>query len=467
MKKKISIFTIIILLISMFPIQGISSAASVTGVTNQNKTVTKFDGIDIYYDTRGVLTIGNNSENIYLDNEYRIGIGDNLQLTNDTVKPSSKYIVTKAIIYNEETYYEIDTDRYIKGSKNVTYKKIPKDIKKILVQNKLLENTRGIISKANKMKTEVEKVLLIHQFVTTQTEYLLLSGTDYVDTNEFEYQYTKEGALVFGSAVCDGYTYAMNYLLNEIGIESKRLLSKEMNHSWNLVKVDGDWYHIDATWDDNGVLPSLTYCLISDNRMIEKEHYGWSSSDKATSEKFYNIMQRYKSLNSVYINSSDVYFSSTDFGYTDIGAYYSYTEIWKGNIFNGEIPEVLTDEQYISRFEIYGDYIYFFGYGISRISMRDTGHVEKLITEKDIRMDINGVNIFKNKIYFDAKNWEEDGFAPTGLYSMNLDGTDLKQIKSYDASNIYFRSPVKMDPKNPNILYEFVNDVRNEIYITH
>ena len=26
--------------------------------------------------------------------------------------------------------------------------------------------------------------------------------------------------------------------------------SNEMNHVWNLLKIDGQWYHMDVTWDD-------------------------------------------------------------------------------------------------------------------------------------------------------------------------------------------------------------------------
>ena len=24
----------------------------------------------------------------------------------------------------------------------------------------------------------------------------------------------------------------------------------EIDHAWNLVELDGKWYHLDATWDD-------------------------------------------------------------------------------------------------------------------------------------------------------------------------------------------------------------------------
>ena len=75
--------------------------------------------------------------------------------------------------------------------------------------------------------------------------------------------HTAYGALIHNSsgepntAVCDGYSGAYKYLLQKAGIQCLILAghagdSEETagNHSWNLVNLDGDWYEVDATWDD-------------------------------------------------------------------------------------------------------------------------------------------------------------------------------------------------------------------------
>ena len=77
--------------------------------------------------------------------------------------------------------------------------------------------------------------------------------------------HTAYGALVEDSdgnpnyAVCDGYTLALEYLLQQCGIEAVFLgglagSSRENSggHAWNLVKMDGNWYEVDSTWDDSG-----------------------------------------------------------------------------------------------------------------------------------------------------------------------------------------------------------------------
>ena len=84
--------------------------------------------------------------------------------------------------------------------------------------------------------------------------------------------HTAYGALVADSsgnpnyAVCDGYTLAFEYLLQQCGIEAVFIGgmagSSEANsggHAWNVVKMDGEWYEVDSTWNDSGsMLDDLT-----------------------------------------------------------------------------------------------------------------------------------------------------------------------------------------------------------------
>lgn len=56
------------------------------------------------------------------------------------------------------------------------------------------------------------------------------------------------GVFVNKKAVCAGYAKAMQYLLNRCGIECTYVTSD--THAWNLVKLEGDYYHMDVTWGD-------------------------------------------------------------------------------------------------------------------------------------------------------------------------------------------------------------------------
>jgi len=56
------------------------------------------------------------------------------------------------------------------------------------------------------------------------------------------------GVFVNKKAVCAGYAKAMQYLLNLCGIECTYVTSD--THAWNLLKLEGDYYHMDVTWGD-------------------------------------------------------------------------------------------------------------------------------------------------------------------------------------------------------------------------
>ena len=56
------------------------------------------------------------------------------------------------------------------------------------------------------------------------------------------------GALINGTAVCEGYAKLAKLLFNKSGIESGIITSE--THGWNYVKVNGNYYELDTTWDD-------------------------------------------------------------------------------------------------------------------------------------------------------------------------------------------------------------------------
>ncbi len=57
------------------------------------------------------------------------------------------------------------------------------------------------------------------------------------------------GVFVNKKAVCAGYAKATQYLLNRFGIECTYATSD--THAWNLLKLEGDYYHLDTTWGDS------------------------------------------------------------------------------------------------------------------------------------------------------------------------------------------------------------------------
>lgn len=100
-----------------------------------------------------------------------------------------------------------------------------------------------IISQAAEKPTDYEKLEYIHDRI--------VDNTVYTDNGE-RYNYEADGPLVYGKAVCEGYSKAFMYLAQSVGIECVCVIgtANGEEHMWNLVKLYGEWYNVDVTWDD-------------------------------------------------------------------------------------------------------------------------------------------------------------------------------------------------------------------------
>ncbi len=144
------------------------------------------------------------------------------------------------------------------------------------------EAVTSALNRVNESMTSLQKALVLHDYLAQHTEYDLTYSN-----------YNSYNALVDGAAVCQGYTMAYLDLLNRAGVPCATSASEAMNHIWNLVQIDGDWYHVDVTWDDpvNDTLGQAlhTNFLRSDIGIADAEssgHYGWVDDYDCTSTKY-------------------------------------------------------------------------------------------------------------------------------------------------------------------------------------
>ena len=103
-----------------------------------------------------------------------------------------------------------------------------------------------------------------------------------------------------GRAVCEGYARAMQWLLNKSGIPCTLVNGNDRDgnaHMWNMVTVDGENYHLDATWDDTDDLLrhnyfNLTTDEIGASHKISADNIGIPICT-ATTANFYRRTGRY------------------------------------------------------------------------------------------------------------------------------------------------------------------------------
>jgi hypothetical protein len=130
-----------------------------------------------------------------------------------------------------------------------------------LVDQKIDTILESIITPGMDLKTKTDA---IHDWIVLNVAY------DLTLTEHSDY-----AALFLGTTVCQGYSILLHKMLDKAGITGMILVGEAEggSHSWNLVSLCGNWYHIDATWDDPvpdkpGFVRS-DYLLISDAKIAE------------------------------------------------------------------------------------------------------------------------------------------------------------------------------------------------------
>ncbi len=121
-----------------------------------------------------------------------------------------------------------------------------------------------IIAKALEKDDVFDRLAVIHDEIILRTDYKS-TGNSYISE--------ADGPLVYGKALCEGYSKAFMYLAQSIGVNCMCVAGYAgESHLWNMVEVDGVWYQTDVTWDDpvggNGQ-PYYDYFCISDSKMFE------------------------------------------------------------------------------------------------------------------------------------------------------------------------------------------------------
>lgn len=107
--------------------------------------------------------------------------------------------------------------------------------------------------------------------------------------------FTAYGALVGGSAVCEGYSRAMLMLASDAGLQTLliRGTGDGVAHMWNAVYIGGSWYHLDLTWCDSTKLIYNFFNL--DDQQIKLTHVisplvsTLTDSQICSSDSLYNL----------------------------------------------------------------------------------------------------------------------------------------------------------------------------------
>ena len=195
--------------------------------TDSNKAKSYQDILNIIYTT---INSGDECFSFYCD--YDNCMNDIRKIRDD------KNIITNInnFVHPYNSFFSINVDINTNGKITLKIKKLYKD-EEIEFVNNYIETF--ISSNINLSMSNYDKIKIFHDHLINSTIY---------DENETFETYTAYNLITSGLSICGGYSDIMAIYLNAIGIKNYRITSS--NHIWNLVEIDGVWYHLDVTWDD-------------------------------------------------------------------------------------------------------------------------------------------------------------------------------------------------------------------------
>lgn len=168
---------------------------------------------------------------------YDVSYGDNSKYTDNTTwnftfYASGKYYIRFSTFYKKSdgTYAYTDTGAFDKGIvlniNDSSYPSVEQIVAKVAAECQ------------TKCNNDFDKAVWLNDWL--------------VDNCSYDYSFTfcsAEGALARGTGTCEAYHRAYVMLLNQVGIAAGRITGN--GHVWTAVNLDGKWYQVDTTWNDD------------------------------------------------------------------------------------------------------------------------------------------------------------------------------------------------------------------------
>ena len=177
-----------------------------------------------------ILNSGDNNYSFYCDYNNCLEDLKKLIEKKDTISNINNFV------HPFNSFNSINVDISNSGKITIKNKKAYTDEEINFVKSYI--DTFIITNNINNM-TDYDKIKAFHDHIVNITSY---------DSDHTEEKYTAYSLLTSGKAICGGYSDIMAIYLNMINLQNYKINSD--NHIWNLVNLEGTWYHLDATWDD-------------------------------------------------------------------------------------------------------------------------------------------------------------------------------------------------------------------------
>lgn len=201
----------------------------------------------------------------------------------------------KVEIFLERTTNYYVYDAYVNGNRIPDDERKAEDLYEVVCDILGQEISSGM--------SDYEKELALHDYLVSHCRYS--ENTNQAPESDI---YRAYGALVNHDAVCNGYAEAMQLLFTCLGMHTQFVIGTAdgIDHAWNMIELNGEWYHVDTTWDDplpdEGENVVHAYFNVTDDVMLE--HHKWEQEEYPKAEgEIYNFY----TYNQLYFDDFDSY----------------------------------------------------------------------------------------------------------------------------------------------------------------
>ena len=149
------------------------------------------------------------------------------------------------------------SDRYVSYAKRAA---VNADIEGFLHNCKLITDS---------LSSDLDKYIAIHDYIIELIDYCYDENGN---PSLAQYCHNIEGVVSQLGGVCEAYAKSYLFACRYVGLENIINIGYSLTneyHTWNLIKVNGEYYMVDLTWDDTGGDPTYLFFGRSFSSMLE------------------------------------------------------------------------------------------------------------------------------------------------------------------------------------------------------
>ena len=218
------------------------------------------------------------------------------------LKPAEASVVMDRVHYDSEYWWvnlfgdnKFTTDADTGYVTSLNYPCIYTDAQ-INVMRKEFEQAVKLALRCTKgCKTGAQKIHALHDWMCTSCQFF------YNGDARYKMAYS---TLVQGIGDCSSFALSMNLLLKRCGFKTAFAENMGVDHVWNMVRLNGKWYHVDTKWDEawsynksKALLWPNSIChkwlLQADFILNNDDHAGWSCIYQGAYKKITASSEKY------------------------------------------------------------------------------------------------------------------------------------------------------------------------------